>query len=71
MQELTIRQKMLLEAITNYINENKISPTYRELSIMLNRSVSTIHDMAMKLESKGYIKTKNGCARAIILLRGI
>lgn len=68
---LTIKQKMTLEAIEWYINKYSISPTYRELSKVLKCDVSAVFKRVFILEEKGYIKTQNGRARTIQVLRGV
>lgn len=69
---MTRRQKITLEAIECFINENGYSPTYRELCQMLKvTSTETVFSLVMKLEKKGYIKTTNGKARTIRVLKGL
>lgn len=69
---LTIKQKILLEAIEWFINEHGYSPTIKELSkLTKNKSVSTVFTKLMELERKGYISTENGKARTIKVLRGV
>lgn len=68
---LTVKQKMLLEAIEWFINENGYSPTLKELCKLTgNKSKSTVFDKLMQLERKGYISTINGRARTIKVLKG-
>ena len=68
---LTIKQKMLLEAIEWYINTYKISPTVRELANLLRCDVNTVFKKLLILEDKGYIKTKNGQARTIQIVKKV
>lgn len=68
---LTIKQKILLEAIEHFIYKNGYSPTIRELANMLNCDTRPIFEKLMVLEEKGYIKTTNGKARSINVIRGI
>lgn len=67
---LTVKQKMLLEAIECFINENGYSPTVRELAKLLKWNTRQVFDKLMILEEKGYIKTENSKARTIKVLRG-
>lgn len=68
MVKLTIKQKVLLEAIEWYINKNGISPTVRELSELTNTTSHPTHEKLIKLEELGVISTLNGCARSIKVL---
>ena len=69
MQDLTRKQKMLLEAIEYFVYENGYSPTYRELADLIGvKYESSIYKLILKLEEKGYIKTKNGKGRTIKVL---
>lgn len=68
---LTIKQKMTLEAIEWFINEYHYSPSIKELANILKCSSSTIFEKLIILENKGYIKTQNGRARTIQVLRGV
>lgn len=72
MNKLSIKQKQLLEAIQYFIDLNKYPPTINELCILLNnQSKSTVFNKLLILEEKGYIKTTNGKARSIVILRGV
>ena len=62
---LTIKQKMLLEAIEWFINEYGYSPTNRDLANLLKCDVNTV------FKNKGYIKTQNGRARTIQIIKGV
>lgn len=66
---LTVKQRMLLEAIQWFIDTNGYSPTIRELAVLLKSDTRPVFDKLMILEEKGYIKTTNGKARSIRLLR--
>jgi repressor LexA len=70
--ELTIKQKEVLEAIEWFINENGFSPTVRELCSMIgNKDTHTMHNKLFELEKKKYISTIHGKSRTIKILRGI
>ncbi len=71
MSKLTIKQKMVLEAIEWFINENGYSPTIREIAKLLDSDTRSIFEKLMQLESKGYISTKNGKARTIKILKDV
>lgn len=68
---LTIKQKILLEAIEWFINKNGYSPTNRELANLLRCDVNTVFKKLLILENKGYIKTKNGQARTIQIVKKV
>ena len=68
---LTVKQKMLLEAIEWFINEYGYSPTNRELANILKCDVNTVFKKLLILEDKGYIKTQNGRARTIQIIKKI
>ena len=68
---LTIKQKILLEAINWFINENGYSPTYLELADILHSDSSAVFKKVLILEKKGYISTKNGKSRTIKVLKGV
>lgn len=68
---LTIKQKMVLEAIEWYIKKYGYSPTNRELANLLRCDVNTVFKKLLILEDKGYIKTKNGQARTIQIVKKV
>ena len=68
---LTIKQKMVLEAIEWYIKKYGYSPTNRELANLLRCDVNTVFKKILILEDKGYIKTKNGQARTIRIVKKV
>jgi len=56
MQNLTKKQKAILDYINLYISENGISPTIEEIKKKLKlKAVSTVHGHLNALEEKGYI----------------
>lgn len=71
MNDLTVKQKMVLEAIEWFIKTKDYSPTYDELAIILNCNKKTIFEKIMILEEKGYISTVNGKARTIKILKKV
>lgn len=63
---MTERQREVYEAIITYIDDNKISPTIRELCEILNvRSTSTMYGLVNRLAEKGLIKKKKDSPRSI------
>lgn len=68
MVKLTIKQKVVLEAIEWYIKEYGISPTIKDLAELTNTSTHPTHEKVLKLEELGVISTQNGKARTIKVL---
>ncbi|MCI9233834.1 MAG: transcriptional regulator [Bacilli bacterium] len=67
---LTNKQKKVLNAIEYLIEEKGYSPTYQEIANLLNvRNVSNIFNIVMNLEKKGYVSTKQGKSRTIMIVR--
>lgn len=71
MEELSKRQREVLEFIINKISNNNIPPTYREIGEALGiRSTNGVSDHIRMLIKKGYIersKEGRGLARGLIL----
>lgn len=66
MQGLTRRQEMVLEFITNSINDRGYPPTLREIgSHMGIRSTNGVNDHLRALERKGYLKREDMKSRAL------
>ena len=68
MVKLTIKQKVVLEAIEWFINEHGISPTIQEIADLTHTSTHPTHEKVLKLEELGVISTLNGKARSIRVL---
>jgi SOS-response transcriptional repressor LexA len=67
---LTKKQRIALNAINEYIQKEKISPTVRELCGILGfSSTSTVHRYLSSLEEKGYITRKKESPRSIRVLK--
>lgn len=66
--KLTYKQKLLVEIIKNYREENGYSPTIRELCDITGKGRSTIFKRLMVLEDRGAITTTNGKARSIVVI---
>lgn len=68
MVKLTTKQKILLEAIEWYIENNGISPTIAELAELTHTSTHPTHEKLIRLEQLGVISTKAGKVRTIRVL---
>ena len=71
MKKLTIKQKIVYEAIEWFINQNGYSPTIREISNLTKTSVHAVFEKILVLEKLGYISTVSGKPRTIKILRGV
>ena len=70
MGRLSEEQKEILQAIINYIDENKYSPSVRELCKITGRaSTATIHHHMKHLKDKGYIDYKENKNRTIRIIK--
>lgn len=68
MQTLTKKQKLVLDYIRSFIDEQGHSPSYEEIARGLGlSSPSTIHSHVEKLEQKGYLTKKWNANRSIDL----
>ena len=67
---MTTKQKILYEAIKNFINENGYSPTVRELCKMTNiKSPSTTFAKLQHLKRMKYISYEENKPRTIKILK--
>lgn len=67
--KMTKRQKDVLTAIEEYVEEKGYSPSYRELSEMLGiNSASTISTHLEQLKRKGYVSFIPGQPRTISII---
>lgn len=71
MKELTIKQKITLEAIEWFIDRNGYSPTFQELANILDCNICTVFKKVLLLEDKGYVSTISGKPRTIKVLKGV
>lgn len=71
MKTLTVKQKIVLEAIEWFIKENGFSPTIRELAELLKSDVHAVFEKMLILEKNGYISTVNGKSRTIKVLKSV
>ncbi len=66
---LTFKQKLVFSAITNYINENNIPPTVREIGEVIGeKTPGAVQGILNRLEKKGVITRETGMARSIKLV---
>ena len=66
MQPLTKKQKLILDFINSYINDNGISPTNDEIRKKFKlKAISTVHEHVNTLKEKGYISKSDNLARSI------
>jgi len=69
MDDLTRRQKEVLEYLRTYIHENGYAPCVRDICSALDlKSTSTAHAHLTKLEKKGYITRDPAKPRTIMVL---
>ncbi len=73
MDGLTPRQTGCLRHIIEYIRENGIAPTRRELVRLADqKSTNGVRQILLALEKKGYVKLHPpGRVRNIVVLRGL
>ena len=68
MEELTRKQKEILEFIKKTMFKKGVSPTFREIMQFFGfKSIKTVQDHIKALEKKGYIKKDPNKSRSIIL----
>jgi repressor LexA len=66
---LTKRQRQILDYITDFLNKNGFAPSLREIGDKLGlSSPATIHAHIENLKSKGFLKTSYNEARSIELI---
>jgi repressor LexA len=66
---LTIKQRITLECIDNYINEHGYSPTYQELAAELSCDINTAYKKVVILTDKGYVTSVNGKSRTLKVIK--
>lgn len=72
MQSLTKKQKLILDFINSYINENGISPTNDEIRKKFKlKAISTVHEHVNALREKGYISKSDNLSRSISIKKKI
>lgn len=68
-KNLTNKQLQVLGAIEYFIKNNGYSPTYKEIAILLHKTITPVFRQIMILEEKGYIQTNMGGHRTIKLIK--
>lgn len=68
--DLTKRQRQILDFINNFVDENKYSPSYREIGEHFElSSPATIHAHIDNLKEKGFLKKGDNKSRSIELVK--
>jgi len=68
-EDLTARQKQILDYIHNFFREKGYPPSVREICAATNlKSTATVHGYLVQLEKKGYIKRDPQKPRAIEIM---
>lgn len=70
MENLTKKQKKILEYIEKYTNDNSYPPTFKEIASKFEITVGTVQDHIFALQKKGYLDRKPDTARGFKLIRG-
>ena len=70
-QELTAKQREILEAVEAWIEERGRPPTLREMAVKMGvASTNAIRDHLRVLEHKGYLKREARLSRGLEVIRG-
>ncbi|MCR4421612.1 MAG: transcriptional repressor LexA [Exilispira sp.] len=67
MQEITKRQKQILDFIANYIESNQYPPSIIEIADTFSINLKTAHEFLDRLANKGYIIKEKRIARSLLL----
>jgi len=67
LQEITKRQKQILDYIANYIEINQYPPSLTEISQVFSINLKTAHEFLERLANKGYIIKEKRIARSLLL----
>lgn len=70
MENLTKKQKKILEYIEKYTYDNSYPPTFKEIAAKFDITVGTVQDHIFALQKKGYLDRKPDTARGFKLIRG-
>lgn len=62
---LTPKQKKVLDFIRHYTEDNGYSPTFRDISTHIGKSVSTVQHYVEELQAKGFLQKVKNVARGI------
>lgn len=66
--KLTEKQHSIYLYIKDFIEENKYSPTLREIAERFNITVKGVYDHIQAIKRRGYIDYKKHKARTIVIL---
>lgn len=70
-QELTAKQREILDAVQSWIESHGRPPTLREMAVRMGvSSTNAIRDHLRVLESKGYLKREARLSRGLEVIRG-
>ncbi len=65
---MTNKQKIIYDAIQEFLEINGYSPTIRELCDLLDlKSTATMYVHLKKMKEKGVLNYQEGCSRTIVL----
>jgi len=67
MKEATPRQQEILAWITQFIEKNRYSPTFREIGGYFGFSLKAASDHIQALQRKGFIDYRDGLSRTITI----
>jgi repressor LexA len=67
MRPLTERQNEILDYIKTFINQNRYSPTLREIAGHFHITPKGAQNFTIALEKKGYIESQRGKPRTITI----
>ena len=71
MTELSQKERLIFEYISDCLEKNGYAPTVRDICSALGiKSTSSVHDYLRRLETKGYIKKSSGKCRALSIESG-
>lgn len=72
MTELSQKERLIFEYISDCLEKNGYAPTVRDICSALGiKSTSSVHDYLRRLETKGYIKKSSGKSRALSIESGV
>ncbi len=71
MTELSTKERLIFEFISDCLEKDGYAPTVRDICSALGiKSTSSVHDYLRRLETKGYIKKSSGKSRALSIEAG-
>ena len=65
LEKITVKQRLVLECLEDFIEEYGYSPTYQELADRLHCDVNTVFKKVCILIDKGYVSCANGKTRTL------